>query len=83
LHLPVIIPNWLEEIELRPLEGLQPVEFVQAVPEIRTRTINKALAAEELYLRLRSKLNSFFEDRYNHAQYDELIEKLEKLETNL
>jgi len=83
LHLPVIIPNWLEEIELRPMEELQPISIVQPVPEVRTQTFSKALAAEEKYLRLRSKLNSFFEERYNNAQYDELIEKLDKLETDL
>jgi len=83
LNIPVVIPNWLDEIELKPTEVSPKIEMVQAVPDYRTEALNKALAAEELYLKLRSRLNSIFQEKYEKAQYDELIEKLKQMENNL
>lgn len=83
LHLPVVIPNWLDEIELKPIGIVQAEEMLKAVPEYRTEAINKALEAEAMYLKLRSRLNTMFQERYDKALYDELIEKLKKLEQDL
>jgi metallo-beta-lactamase family protein len=83
MNLSVVIPNWLDEIELKPAAIAKAEEMAQVIPEYRAQEINKALVAEALYLKLRSRLNSIFEERYDKAQYDELIEKLKKLEEDL
>ncbi len=83
LGLHVVIPNWLDEIELKPIQVVQPVQVISAVRESPSENINKALAAEELYLKIRSRLNGLYQESYSNAQYDELIEKLKKLETDL
>jgi hypothetical protein len=79
----VVIPNWLDEIELKSVQVLQPIQVIAAVPEIQADNLNKSLAAEELYLKIRTRLNGLYREKYNNAQYDELIEKLKKLETYL
>ncbi|MCX5781075.1 MAG: MBL fold metallo-hydrolase [Firmicutes bacterium] len=83
LNIPVVIPNWLDEIELVPLAIAKAEEMAQVIPEYKVVELDKALAAEALYLKLRSRLNSLFQERYDKAQYDELIEKLKKLEADL
>ena len=83
LNLNVVIPSWLDEIELKPIEVVQPVQVISVVKEIQPEIVNKALAAEEMYLRIRSKLNELYQESYTSSQYDELIEKLKKLEIEL
>jgi len=83
LDLNVVIPNWLDEIELKPVAVLQPVQVISALPEIESRKIDKDLLAEELYLKIRSRLNVIFQESNKKEQVDDLIEKLEKLETRI
>lgn len=80
LNIPVVIPNWLDEMELKPSTITEAVEMMQAVPDYKAQAITKALQAEELYLKLRSRLNKLFQERFDKAQYDDLIEQLKKLE---
>jgi metallo-beta-lactamase family protein len=84
LSIPVIIPNWLDEIELKPVGVISAGEVVQAhdLPDHRAEALNKALVAEKMYLSLRSRLNSVFQEKYDKALYDELIETLKKVEDN-
>jgi metallo-beta-lactamase family protein len=83
LNMHVVIPNLLDEIELKPIEVLQPIQVVSTVPELISDNMNKALAAEELYLKIRSKLNGLYQESYRNSQYDELMEKLKRLEIEL
>jgi len=82
LNLQVVIPNWLDEIELKPVGVVEAEQIAQALPDYRTDAINKALIAENLYLKLRTRLNTLFQEKYDKAQYEELIEALKKLEEN-
>ena len=76
LGIPVVIPQWLDEYQLDADERMikQPVQL-RPVDAVATQ----ALAAEELYLQLRIKLNRFYQDSITGQKYDKLIEKLEKL----
>lgn len=82
LNLQVIIPNLLDEIELQPIGVVGAEQIAPILPDYRTEAMNKALTAENLYLNLRTRLNTLFQERYDKAQYDELIEALKKLEEN-
>ncbi len=83
LGLNVIIPNLLDEIELKPVEVVQPVHVISTAQVCQPEHDNKALVAEELYLRVRSKLNSLYQESYSTTQFDELIQKLKQLEMEL
>jgi metallo-beta-lactamase family protein len=83
LNLNVVIPNLLDEIELKATKVLQPVHFVSVHPDSEASKIHKDLVAEELYLKIRSRLNAAFQESQKNAQYDELIDKLEKLESRI
>jgi metallo-beta-lactamase family protein len=76
------IPDWLDEAELKPLEIVQPVQMIHGA-EQPPHDWSKALAAEEIYFRVRNKLNQLFESRYNSSQYDKLTEELKELESLL
>jgi metallo-beta-lactamase family protein len=82
LQIPTNIPKWLEEVELKPIEVVQPIQIIHGVQEteLPPHDWGKALAAEEIYLRVRSKLNQLFETRYNSAQYEKLTDELKQLE---
>jgi len=80
LNIHVVIPNWLDEIELKPTGVVEAEQVVQPLPEYRADAMNKALIAENLYLKLRTRLNTLFQEKYDKAQYDELIETLKQLE---
>lgn len=85
IGIPVLIPGWLDSYELKPegvLVGGQMVQ-VHELPEHRAAPVNKALVAERKYLELRSRLNSLFQEKYDRALYDELIESLDKIANNL
>ncbi|MEA4926804.1 MAG: MBL fold metallo-hydrolase [Syntrophomonadaceae bacterium] len=81
-NLQVVIPNWLDEIELKPAGVTEAEQIAQPLPDYRTEAMNKALIAESLYLKLRTRLNTMFQEKYDKAQYDELIEALKQLEGN-
>ncbi len=81
--IPVVIPGWLDEFDLKPVAAAQMVEQVQPLPDYRAAAMSKALQAEEMYLSLRSRLNRMFQEKFEKAQYEELIEALQKVESNL
>lgn len=83
LNLPVVIPNWLDEMELKPIAIAEAEKMLQVVPDYRTQMINKAMEAEAIYLKLRNKLNNVFQDRFAKAQYEELIEQLRKIDSEI
>ncbi len=79
LGLPVVIPNWLDEVELIPAEMVQAV--AQAGPD--KTSFNLAMQAEQLYLKVRTKLLDLFNEDYNNSRYNELIEKLKNIDAQL
>ncbi|MDD4803063.1 MAG: MBL fold metallo-hydrolase [Syntrophomonas sp.] len=81
LGLNVVIPDRLDEVELKPV--MAPVRVISSYHESEAERLLKSLAAEELYLKVRSKLNLLYKDSHENAQYDRLIEILKKLETEL
>lgn len=82
LQIPTVIPEWLDEVELKPVEVVQPVAVTPA-PDFMSRDLNKAIEAEEIYFKIRSSLNRLFEGKYNSGEYDELIKELTDLENYL
>ena len=80
LNLQVVIPNWLDEIELKPTGVGEAEQIAVTIPAYRAEAMNKALVAENLYLKIRTRLNNLFQEKYDKAQYDELIETLKTLE---
>ncbi len=85
LGIPVLIPGWLDSYELKPEGVLAEGTMVQAheLPEHRAVPVNKALIAERKYLELRTRLNTLFQEKYDRALYDELIESLDKIAGNI
>ncbi|MDD2234724.1 MAG: MBL fold metallo-hydrolase [Desulfitobacteriaceae bacterium] len=85
LHIPTDIPTWLEEVALKQIEVVQPIQIISGTQEAKlpSHDWSEALAAEEIYLRVRGKLNQLFEARYDNAQYEKLIEELKELEYQL
>ncbi len=81
MNIPVIIPRWLDEIELDALDKV--VVSAPAITPIKPVVINTSLQAEELYLQVRSKLNQLFQESTHNENYAELIEKLQKIEATL
>ncbi|MDD2586677.1 MAG: MBL fold metallo-hydrolase [Syntrophomonadaceae bacterium] len=73
LNIPVYIPEWLEKVELKPSESLL------AEKPIAPDNIEKAILAEKLYLELRVKLNNILQQNYQENNYQEIIDKLEKI----
>lgn len=82
LQIPTIIPEWLDEVELKPIEVIQPVQVTPATG-LQSRDLSKAIAAEEIYFKIRRSLNQLFEARYNNAEYDQLVRELKDLEDYL
>ena len=78
MNIPVLIPGWLDAFELTPEGVLVEGTMVQVheLPEYRAVPLNKALIAERKYLELRTRLNTLFQEKYDRALYDELIESL-------
>jgi metallo-beta-lactamase family protein len=71
------MPDWMDEHVLTPSDRAQPRT------ELRGDEISKALLAEQMYLELRSKLNELFKQNWTANNYDELIEKMEKISSAL
>lgn len=79
LNIPTVIPNWLDEIELKPVEIKKPFSVI-SVAEPKPFERSKSTAAEEAYLKVRSKLNKLYETRSDSAQFEKLIEELGEVE---
>lgn len=79
LNIPTVIPNWLDEIELKPVEIKKPFSIIYEA-ESKPVKQSKSSTAEEAYLKVRSKLNKLYESRTGNAQFEELIEELGKVE---
>lgn len=77
MRLPVHIPDWMDEFVLTPSERAQPKT------ELMGDEISKALLAEQMYLELRSKLNDLFKEKWSANNYDELIDKMKKIDAAL
>lgn len=75
LGISVYIPEWKEEIEL-PFYS----QKEEVVAKFRDETMQKALKAEHLYLNTSLKLHNMFKEYWMNANYDKIIEKLNKLE---
>jgi len=79
LNIPIVIPNWLDKIELKPVEIKKPFSVIyEAGPKPFKQS--KSSEAEETYLKVRNKLNKLYESRTGKAQFEELIEELGKVE---
>lgn len=76
LKVPTIIPDWLDEYDLNHLATL-------AHREETPPPISEALQAEQAYLELRRKLNEFFEGQSQEGKYEELLQTLQKLSSEL
>lgn len=72
LQIPVIIPEWLDEFELRPFEKIVSREFISGDME-------KAMIAEQMYLETRLKLHQMFKDNWSRGEYDKIICELKKI----
>jgi len=85
MNIPVLIPGWLDAFELTPEGVLVEGTMVQVheLPEYRAVPLNKALIAERKYLELRTRLNTLFQEKYDRALYDELIESLDRIAGNM
>jgi len=79
LQIPTVIPEWLDEVELKPVEVVHPVQVIPAHGFL-SREVNRAIEAEEIYFKIRSSLNQLFESKYNNGEYDRLINELTELE---
>lgn len=81
---PVQIPNWLDEIEVEPVQlTAAPARVVEQVIEQEQAAmpqISKAIAAEEAYLRFCTKINKLFKENWESKNYDLIIRELETAE---
>jgi len=75
LKLPVFIPGWMDEYELKATER------VQGLNQLLGEDVSKALLAEEMYLKLRLKLHDLFRNRWSAAEYDQVLEELKKIDS--
>lgn len=76
LNIPVFIPDWLEEFELKPSEKVIPKQFFGD-------EMDKAMIAEEMYLDLRLKLHNMFKEHWSKSDFDKIIQELKRLEKNI
>lgn len=75
IRVPVHIPDWMDEFILTPSDRVQPKT------ELMGDEISKALLAEQMYLELRTSLHNLFKEKWLANDYDELIEKMKKIQT--
>jgi len=73
VNTPVYIPEWQEEIDLHAQNEL-PSKLESADYQL-----NKALQAEKMYLDVCGKLHEIYSHNWNNANYDEIIEYLQKI----
>jgi len=74
MKIPVFIPAWLQEFELGAEKTIysgvtQPVDH-----------IDKAMQAERKYLDISLKLHDMFKESWRRAEYDKIIESMEKID---
>lgn len=79
LNLPTVIPSWLDEIELKPVETKKMINVIHEAEHIPPDW-GKALEAEQTYLKVRKKLNKLYEARSDRTQFEQLIEELSEIE---
>jgi len=77
IRVPVHIPDWMDEFVLSPGERVHPQT------ELMGDEISKALLAEQMYLELRTTLHNLFKENWQDNNYDELIEKMKKVQNAL
>lgn len=73
LKIPVYIPDWLDEFELKPTE--------KAIPETRpvNEDLEQAMLAEQMYLEMRLKLHKMFKENWDGKDYRRIIENLKRI----
>ena len=81
LDVPTIIPDWLEEYDLKPVQDV--VEKIAYSDDIASKTVSKAVLAEQIYLDLRTKINEVFMENWDKADYDKIIKYFKDLQTKL
>jgi len=75
----VTIPNWLDEVEL-----VYRAETEMRAPgeaEERRERLAEALQAEEMYLKVRLKLNEMFQQHWEKGDYQTIIDYLNKIDS--
>lgn len=76
LGIPVFIPDWLEEFELKRSERITSKPFV-------IDNMEQAMLAEEMYLNFRLRLHTMFKDYWKNCEFDKIIQELKKIEQNI
>lgn len=79
-RIPVYIPDWLEEVELKPslhLTSQAPV----GVDRWGQDKMDKAMQAEELFLEVSKKLHKVFNDDFQKGDYEKIITYLTRINT--
>ncbi len=74
MNIPVFIPAWLQEFEL----GAEKTIY-SSVARTEDR-IDQAMHAEQKYLDISLKLHEMFKENWRKADYDKIIEAMEKIE---
>lgn len=74
LKIPAFIPAWLQEFELEATKAV----YSGIVP--KTDRIDQAMLAERKYLDISLKLHDMFKESWRRAEYDKIIEAMEKIE---
>ncbi|MGR6835784.1 MBL fold metallo-hydrolase RNA specificity domain-containing protein [Syntrophomonas erecta] len=75
MRIPVFIPDWMDEFELKPSER------VQSATPLTGDNMSKALLAEQMYLQLRLKVNDMFREKWVASEYDQIIDKITQVNT--
>lgn len=76
MNIPVFIPDWLEEFELKFRDSVFPEKYME-------ENMNKAMMAEEMYLDLRLKMHNMFKEDWRKSDFDSIILKLKRFERNI
>jgi metallo-beta-lactamase family protein len=76
LNVPVFIPAWQDEYTLKPAQEMSKTVYTGA-------DTNKAMIAEQMYLDLRLKINRIFSENWDKADYDKIIDSMNKISSAL
>jgi len=79
--LPVSVPNWLDEVELVPRAETKTMGVETGLVEQKER-LSEALQAEEMYLKVRLKLNEMFQEHWQRGDYQSIIEYLSRIDNS-
>ena len=74
IGVPVIIPDWLDDIDLS--SAPQERSAVQGLEHHAVLTRNQALEAEEAYLQFRLEVNRHYQSKWEAGQYERIIKDL-------